>query len=249
MEITTKHSETRFRTADVNEMMGMFTASRVLRCWNEDFVDEDTSEVVSIERKEIIMDRGVLLDNSNISVVNFHLSAGDIQDVEVTNQQRAGIFNDDWHTSIWIVTAIIWEKKKNYLLYARSVNNAFEIAVDFVEQKCESGFGISSIKKYDSSYRVPENEDEEAYVEKEFYKIELKVCEDDEEDGPTHVFIIKTTDAEKGKKAIEDFLVEKFTRENRSTEFVTIIISAKTIPCESIIDMEFCENYLPTDND
>lgn len=245
----TRHKENRFRTSNLDVMKGKYTGSRVLRSWNEDFVDEDTGDVVSVERNEIVMDRGVLLNSENLAIINFHISAGDIQDIEVTDQQREGIFNEDWQTSIWIVTAVIHDKKKNYLLYARSVNNAFEIAVDFLEQKTPAGFGISSIKKYDSAYMVPENEDEESYVEKEFYKIELKVCENNEEDGPTHVFIIKTSDAEKGKKAIEEFMIEKFTREKRSTDFVTTIISAKTIPCESIIEMEFCEKYLPTDNE
>ncbi|MCE2788955.1 MAG: DNA-directed RNA polymerase subunit beta, partial [Saprospiraceae bacterium] len=39
---------------------------RVLRKWTEDFVDEDTGEVVTIERNEIILERDVILDEDNI---------------------------------------------------------------------------------------------------------------------------------------------------------------------------------------
>ncbi len=44
-------------------------AARVLNTWHEDFVDEDTGEVVSIERNEIILDRDTILDKDNIEEI------------------------------------------------------------------------------------------------------------------------------------------------------------------------------------
>ena len=41
----------------------------MLRTWSEDFVDEDTGEVVSIERNEIILERDVLLDEDSIEAI------------------------------------------------------------------------------------------------------------------------------------------------------------------------------------
>jgi len=46
--------------------VGRKLAARVLRKWIEDFVDEDTGEVVTIERNEIILERDVVLDEDNI---------------------------------------------------------------------------------------------------------------------------------------------------------------------------------------
>jgi DNA-directed RNA polymerase subunit beta len=46
--------------------IGRKLAARVLRKWTEDFVDEDTGEVVTIERNEIILERDVILDEDNI---------------------------------------------------------------------------------------------------------------------------------------------------------------------------------------
>ncbi len=46
--------------------LGRKLAARVLRNWTEDFVDEDTGEVVSIERIEVILERDVILDEDNI---------------------------------------------------------------------------------------------------------------------------------------------------------------------------------------
>ncbi len=49
--------------------IGRKLAARVLRSWAEDFVDEDTGEVVTIERNEIILERDVILDEDNIEMI------------------------------------------------------------------------------------------------------------------------------------------------------------------------------------
>jgi len=49
--------------------IGRKLAARVLRKWTEDFVDEDTGEVVTIERNEIILERDVVLDEDNIELI------------------------------------------------------------------------------------------------------------------------------------------------------------------------------------
>ncbi|MEY4134770.1 MAG: hypothetical protein RL386_1120 [Bacteroidota bacterium] len=49
--------------------MGRKLAARVLRSWVEDFVDEDTGEVVTIERNEIILERDIVLDEDNVELI------------------------------------------------------------------------------------------------------------------------------------------------------------------------------------
>ncbi len=49
--------------------IGKRLAARVLKTWMEDFVDEDTGEVVSIERNEIILERDTYLDEDNIALI------------------------------------------------------------------------------------------------------------------------------------------------------------------------------------
>jgi len=51
----------------LSKYVGKRLAARVLRTWVEDFVDEDTGEVVSIERNEIVMERDTVLDEDAIS--------------------------------------------------------------------------------------------------------------------------------------------------------------------------------------
>jgi len=49
--------------------IGRKLAARVLKSWTEDFVDEDTGEVVSIARNEIILERDAILDEENIELI------------------------------------------------------------------------------------------------------------------------------------------------------------------------------------
>lgn len=50
-------------------MIGRKLAARVLKSWVEDFVDEDTGEVVSIERNEVVIDRETVLDEKHIDEI------------------------------------------------------------------------------------------------------------------------------------------------------------------------------------
>ena len=53
----------------LEKSIGRKLAARVLRSWTEDFVDEDTGEVVTIERNEIILERDTVLDEDNIEAI------------------------------------------------------------------------------------------------------------------------------------------------------------------------------------
>jgi DNA-directed RNA polymerase subunit beta len=67
--------------------IGRSLAARVLRSWTEDFVDEDTGEVVTIERNEIILERDIELTASNIDDV---LASG----MDTISLQKEGIEDD-----------------------------------------------------------------------------------------------------------------------------------------------------------
>ncbi|HEU5054272.1 MAG TPA: DNA-directed RNA polymerase subunit beta [Hanamia sp.] len=53
----------------LKDNIGKKLAARVLRSWVEDFVDEDTGEVVSLERNEIVLERDTILDEDNIDMI------------------------------------------------------------------------------------------------------------------------------------------------------------------------------------
>ncbi len=51
---------------NLEKVIGRRLAARVLKTWTEDFVDEDTGEVVTIERNDTVLDREVELTEENI---------------------------------------------------------------------------------------------------------------------------------------------------------------------------------------
>ena len=61
--------EVKVSRAALKRVVGSKLAARVVRSWIEDFVDEDTGEVVSIERTEVIIEREVLLEESHINQI------------------------------------------------------------------------------------------------------------------------------------------------------------------------------------
>ena len=73
--IQTRKDEIRFFTNKPEEMLGKYLAKRLLRTWQEDFVDNDTGEVVSIDRNEIIADRGQLITGDLLAVIRVHWEA------------------------------------------------------------------------------------------------------------------------------------------------------------------------------
>ena len=54
--------EVKVTKAGLKKVIGRRLAARVLRSWIEDFVDEDTGEVVSIERNEVVIERDTVLE-------------------------------------------------------------------------------------------------------------------------------------------------------------------------------------------
>jgi DNA-directed RNA polymerase subunit beta len=69
LEIFDLSEEIRVSNAGLKKVLGRKLAARVLNTWHEDFVDEDTGEVVSIERNEIILDRDTVLEKDHIEEI------------------------------------------------------------------------------------------------------------------------------------------------------------------------------------
>ena len=69
LEIFNLAEEVKVSKANLKKLVGRKLAARVLKTWVEDFVDEDTGEVVSIERNDVIIDRESVLDADNISAI------------------------------------------------------------------------------------------------------------------------------------------------------------------------------------
>jgi DNA-directed RNA polymerase subunit beta len=69
LEIFNLAEEIKVNKTNLTKAIGRKLAARVLKTWVEDFVDEDTGEVVSIERNEVLIDREVLIEEHHIEEI------------------------------------------------------------------------------------------------------------------------------------------------------------------------------------
>ena len=69
LEIFDLAEEVKVSKTSLKNTLGRKLAARVLKTWHEDFVDEDTGEVISIERNEIIIDRDTVIEKEHIEEI------------------------------------------------------------------------------------------------------------------------------------------------------------------------------------
>jgi DNA-directed RNA polymerase subunit beta len=69
LEIFNLAEEHKVSKVNIKKLIGRKLAARVLRTWVEDFVDEDTGEVVSIERNEVVLDRETVIENEHVDLI------------------------------------------------------------------------------------------------------------------------------------------------------------------------------------
>ncbi len=275
--IQTKFNETRFTTSDTSKAMGMFLADRLLKEWTEEVQDTDTGELISIKRCEVLMERGKQITPEVAMSINFHIQAGDITEFEVTDQCRVGFYNKGDYPAPWIVTAHVKGKNRKFILYARGLEEAIEIATDFIEQKMPGHFQFVSVKGYNDCIAITDNfnrsgfeadhempEDDGGVIEEEersngkFYLLELHIAP---EDGVEHnqVFLVFTDDAEKAKELANNWLAKR-ARDNydealakgvknpeRFLSFTTTINTATVVNCYCVIPPDFSREYFKHD--
>lgn len=250
-EIQTRKNEVRLTTTDPKEMHGKYLARNLLRTWQENFCDEDTGEVVSIERNEFIIRAGEFIDGDTLAQIRFHMEAGDITEVEVSNQRRDATMCFSNHCWPWSVTAAIDGKKRRFLLYATSAHNALEIAQDYIELNFSGFFEFKQVKIFDYciflqdfTEKSPDGPDAAA---NDFYKIKVEVLADDESVMP-YTFVLPTKDIDTGMVIINDWIAKKIKEEaekqgDTETGFTTTVKSGTVIPCFRIIEKEFSDAY------
>lgn len=228
--IETRKTEERYITSDPRKMLNMYLAKRVLKTWTEDFVDEDTGEVVSIERNEVLFERGDLVDQDRLAQIRFFMEAGDIKEVEVSNQKRIAHEEKNTYLHPYIAQVEIKDKKHKFLFYASTIDAALLILKDYIELNYSYGFTVVMMKEFDSciiltdtlkerkidtlpiDFEEPEDEDkdecedEEKPDEKKFYQIESRIVFGNAGRESTCTFVVHTFNVDRAMMLITDYL-------------------------------------------
>lgn len=207
----------------------MYLAKRVLKTWEESFIDEDTGETVTIERNEILFDRGTLIDQDTLAKIRFSMEADGIKEVEVSNQNRLAFENENSVLYPYIAQAQIGDKKHKFLLYATGLENTCSILKDYIELNYMFGFTLTMVKEFDSCVILTDNLKERkvddaslAYLKNEITmaeyvdKMDDETEDSDEESKPNEkkFYQIETkitfTDGENEDERVQTFVVNTF---------------------------------------
>lgn len=270
-KVQTRKDEVRFRTSDYRRIIGKYLASNVLKSWKEDFVDESTGETVTIERNEMLFERGKYIDNELATQINFHIQAEDIKEVEVSNQRRLATVNKRNGLYPYKASALIGGKRHNFILQAQNDVKAIEVITDYIELNFTQSFDILGVKLMDNVIIL--NDRLKKYVEAQeganeageeadnsedlrndtkYYKVEAEVAihtEDEEEPERTvYDFIVRTKDVDTAKVVIAAWIdakiKERTEKDGDERKVVDIsILSASPFACNAIVEKAFCLAY------
>ena len=262
MKIETRKDEVRIITSNPKEMLHKFTANRILKKWTEDFIDEVTGEVVSIERNEILFNKALLIDEEILSQIQFYIQAGDISAIEVSNQRRAGVYVKNTYLKPFIASVIVDDKKIKLLFYSSGVETAILVLKDFIELNYSGGFTIRSISDFSTDIVLVDNlttqeeygNETEEPKDKKFYQIEFTVEVDDILSTWKNTAIVHTISVDRAMMLITDYLqkneqrrIENNRKDGMKPELprtlVPVLEAAKPIVVNEFIPREFSEAY------
>lgn len=223
----TRKDEVRFRTSDIRRIVGKFLASNVLKTWNEDFIDESTGEVVTIERNEILFERGSYIDDDLAQQINFSIQAEEIKDVEVATDYIELNFRNSFDiTDIKLMDNVV------------ILNDRLRKSVEAKEGANEEG-------------AEPDN-GEETRDDTKYYKVEAEVAisteNEEEPEKKPYDFIVRTKDVDTAKVVITAWInakvKERTERDGDERKVIDLsILSASPFACNAIVDKAFCLAY------
>lgn len=244
-----------FRTSDPKQMRDMYLAEAVKRNYTEDFMDEDDGSIHTIERSELIMSRGELLNAERISTIMFHIQAGDITDVLVTDSNVGAeryICPAQDPYEVFMRNGL---KKKLYLVRAQSVEQAIQIASDYAMMYLDLKGWYSVRKVNTASYRIieddngciPQGDDDVKTSESEYYNVTVQLRLYDSNldlEKTDYDIIIKAHDVGQAKERVSAYVEENMQTqlaENPNNSFV--VKKAKPYDTAGVVPKSYCEMY------
>lgn len=241
-EFQTRFKEVTLRTDDPKHMEGAVLAETAKRSWKEDFVDEDSGEVVTIDRSEVVMQKGHILTKEDVAQIMFHIQAGDIKNVLISNQLRTGVESESTHRYVVSVRNIDGDKFVLYIMGATSAGMAYQIATDYAEQRMKGLFCVSEVKENDcylvqSTKKYKDNEHPSYYI--------VTVCTRfDMDDKPMKakylVFAVNADDA----SCIVQALRAKQREEDGVEPIDEKVIKIEPSQVDEIVPKDFCKEYI-----
>lgn len=271
-DIQTKFDEVRFYTDNPKEMLNHYTAESVYREYDENLRSAETGEVVTVNRKELIFERGEQLTADMLSQVQFFLEEGSIKRMYVSNQCRSGVAVYREYPMPYIVNVRLGSGSSKFLVRAASMEMAIAEVTDWCEQKIGGAFEViyaklasdftiieDTLRKLEreelaqqTGTRVAEQDGkEEKEYDLKYYQIDARttVVVDGEVYGvedEARTFLLRVKDADLAKVLIKKWLNKRLDARNVSEDrkIAITLDEAVVFNCNKIIPNAFSEVYM-----
>ena len=233
---------------EINWVDYCYAAQRVSRQWTEDFADEDTGEVVSIDRYELLFEKGHRFTPDDYSTLLFHMQGGDVKEVWLSNQQRRATLVNNRGFGLWVVKAEGAKIKPKMMLRATNAMAAYECAKDYIELNYRGDFFIKSIKTYGDSHIIePAKDSDDNNLSRNWYTVGILFeiehgVEEKETIGPFN-YVVYAETVEAAKVIIENNVARKRAEAGEEEHYTLKMVSATTISADTIIPEDFCLAY------
>lgn len=247
-----------YRTSDPKEMLDKYLPKNVLKTWKEDFIDEDTKEIVTIERNEVIVQRG-LITQEKLQEIMFAIQAGDIEDVEVSEDdvQEMTLYTPGY-LSVYNIEFPKLESKEHFVTFGQTIPQAIHIAAEFGQmyrgfsgwKRASRAVTMDVTIVPDDHQCIPEADRTPAFERKDYFKVTVRKewVEDMKFKKSDHNYIIAAQDVGQAKERIA-LLLEIQKEEERQRGFHEDPDTRRTIrkavpfDVDCIVPREFAELY------
>lgn len=234
-------------TSDPRRMLGRYLTKPIYRTWEEVMTDDDTQETVTVERSELLWKEGTELTQDVLAELRFFVEAGEVKEVEVSNQQRKGVCTTDGYVTPYVVKADVEGKAMNVLTHAAGVENAIEIAKDYLELNVTGLYELESVKRYvDAVVLTDEGNDvyQEGAAAMRWYKINARVTRDckGEEMVRMGLFLVFAKTAADAERIINDYVRENAADDDKERLSASIEESGM-VNVKMYVPREFSDVY------
>lgn len=273
-ELTTRINERRrIYNADIDKEVELaaiaeehpYIAENVLRKWTEDFIDEDSGEVQSVERNEVVARRGDKAD-PNTPALKFHIDTGDVKEIVFTNVRRGASFALGKRVSPYLVKINGFKQRLKILVKATDIQMARQTVEDYIEQTREGVFEFEMVKEVDRHIIIEdvlphESDGTDGEIACYWHRLELyvNIAHGDTPEAykaatergrnvdslPCYNFIVKASDAETAQKTVNAWIEKSLIQDGKKSRLAgTVIKTASLYRIDVIIPGWFCQEYV-----
>jgi hypothetical protein len=261
------------RVVPVEESIGHYLAKRAVRTWAEDFIDEDTKETVTIDRCEVLLERGKLI---TYELAN-GLKEDGVNEVEISDCPFRAKEQTDFNSLAHVKVTVRSSNNEKAVLIVRSdsLRGAQDCAIDYAEGAVNKIFSTPEasyvyitkseiIGKFHFVGRTNADiEEEEEQLEKdpdalvkEPFKVKANFIDTDVYDPEdrsqygvhkNELFVVWAYDVVTAKNIVFDYLKHKFHTVYNDRETLRIV-GATQFYAHTYVPAEYCNEYIKQDN-